>query len=667
MVEGFAGPPPDQEEEPEHPPLPVRPVRRIPASGEQVGGYTLGESLGHGGFAHVYRAEANDGDEVAVKILTGLPDDARERFEQEAQLLERLDGRGFPRFAASDMRAAQPWFAMELVPGSTLLERVRAEGPLSGREALRLAEQVVDALLVLQDERCLHRDLKPANIMVDGDRAVLIDLGIAKIFDAATSTQPAGTVSYMAPELFGRRVHPRSDVYSLGLLLVYATTGTLPPDLNFLGRDLTAADLVEAAPGRDEPPEIDRHLLPLILAMTRYQPAHRPPLTNIAGVVRARLGGEDADPTLMIAEQVVADGVTEAERAVLPATMRLAAPFERPTKMFGHAVGDDSADSGALRAPEPWHALVYDRELMNVLSEVHADGFDGAASQVIADHVAQLGADAAEGRTPAEIKDWIWQAMLWRAATPPDGHADTLRGWRRFRKPDPAPTQQQAPARAPNEPTPPSYAPRKSPVQHLGPTPRPGTAKHPGPAKRPSPVQHLGPAPTAVTPPRSKPPSLRPRPAAPAPAPAATDIGSTRPLPPVQPAAPQPAPPRQAAPPPRQVAPPAPAVPRQRPGAVGALLRWVPRLLLLAAVVLAAGETPWAPFSVGPTRIVPWLAYVTDLPIRMVAYADGPLIAVVALIVAIMLRSAGHRMRVWFYVLGALLVTAFAVWLTLST
>ncbi|WP_170177058.1 serine/threonine-protein kinase [Myceligenerans xiligouense] len=640
-------------------------MRRIPASGERVGGYTLGESLGHGGFAHVYRADAADGTEVAVKILTGLPEDARDRFEQEAQLLERLDGRGFPRFVESDMDAAQPWFAMELVPGSTLLDRVRAEGPLSGKDALRLAEQVVDALLVLQDARCLHRDLKPANIMVDGERAVLIDLGIAKVFDAATSTQPAGTVSYMAPELFGRRVHPRSDVYSLGLLLVFATTGALPPDLNFLGRDLSAEDLVEAAPG-SEPPEIDRHLLPLILAMTRYQPAHRPPLANIAGVVRARLKGADADPTLLVTERLVADGVTAAERAVLPATAVLPMSPERPTKVFerGPGAAGDSGDAASPgRVREPWHALVYDRELMNLLSEVHADGFDGAASQVIADHVAHLGADVAEGHTPAEIKDWIWQAMRWRAATPPDGHADTLRGWRRFRKPEPAPVRVQAAARPPQDPAPPSYAPRRSSVKHLGPAPHTSSVKHLGPA--PTPPAQNSPAPATSALPRSKPPSVRPRsdPRAASPAPAAgtarQDLGATRPMPaarqrPARPQAPaaKPAPTRPPAPAPAR----APR-PRRASRFAGAVVRWVPRLLLVVAAALTLG-------AVGPTPLAPWLAYVTDLPVDVVRPAEGPLVAVLALLTAVLLRSAGQRMHVWFYVLGTLVVTGGAVYLT---
>lgn len=619
--------------------LPVRPVRRIPASGERLGRFTLAEALGHGGFAHVYRAQDDDGDEVALKVLTGLHDDARDRFAQEAHLLERLDGRGFPRFVESGLDADQPWFAMELVPGTTLRDRVREEGPLSGPEALRLAMQLVDALLVLQEERCLHRDLKPANIMVDGDRAVLIDLGIAKVFDAATSTQPAGTFSYMAPELFGRRVHPRSDVYSLGLLLVYASTGTLPLDLNFLGRDLVATDLVEEEPAGvvpdedplPEPPTIDRHLRALILAMTRYQPNHRPPLENIAAVLRARLASTTPDPTLLLTSQVLSDGVTAAEVAALPATDVL--PGRGHTKVLQRDVDRSDDATPNSRTPEPWHALVYDRALMSVLTEVHADGFDGAAEQVVADHVAEIGAHVAGGRTPAEIKDWIWEAMRWQVTTPADGHADTLRGWRAFRSPEPAPVSARAVAGSGPDSVPPSAAvpvtpapvaprsaaatqvvrsltpppqsfePRKSPVKHLGPAPRPAGPSpslhptRPMPAMRASAVQQ---------PPAKRPPSMQP---------------GMRPA--VQPRA----------------AAPTPAPPRRRPWPLrllGALLRWAPRLLLLAAAYLLVTQ--------GPQAGGPFLA--------------APALAVAAFGLAVLLRIAGHKMRVWFYVVSALLVGA---------
>lgn len=688
-------------------PLPRRPVRQVPASGDRRGPFTLGEVLGHGGFAHVYRATDADGAEVAVKVLTGLQEGSRERFTQEARLLEAVDGRGFPAFVRSGLDDEQPWFAMELVPGTTLREQVRASGPLDGRQALRLASQVAEALLVLQEQHCVHRDLKPANIMVDDDRAVLIDLGIAKLFDTATSTQPVGTLAYMAPELFARRVHPRSDVYALGLLLIFATTGVVPADLNFLGRDLEADDLVREAPddlvgvpaGMElalspaELPEIDPHLQDLILSMTRYQPNHRPALESVVTVLRARLAGEAADDTLLLTQRIVADGATAAERALGPVAglgAATGAPVRGARSADAVAVGTDpGADPGAVagrdttRAREPWHALVYDATLMSVLSEVHGDGFDGAASEVIADHVASIGAHVADGRTPAELKDWLWQAMQWQAATPPAGHADTLRGWRAYRRPPhvtparPEPVVRvarlrtdepvAAPARgtpggrtwpgavrrvstlgrppsgagpaepAPaavagtrvldspdlvatqvGRPVPPSVPPRRSPVQHLGPTPRSARPRITG---------------AAVT-------------SAPAPQPSiAQQAAPAFPAPPQQPAAPTAgASSRSAASSP---------VDRSRVG--GAFLRALPRLLAVLAVLRTLWLVPDGaarqsePFVPLPPQLLETLRVSVDLA----PLVDGPVLALAALAVAVVLRVAGRRTWVWPYTLLA--------------
>lgn len=664
-------------------PLPVRPVRRFPATGETIGRFSLGEVLGHGGFAHVYRATDEDGSEVALKVLTGLQEGARERFEQEARLLEKVGGRGFPELVQSGLEDAQPWFAMELVHGSTLRDHVRAAGPMDVSRALRLADQLSSALLVLQEQRCVHRDLKPANIMIDGDRAVLIDLGIAKVFDAATSTQPVGTLAYMAPELFARHVHPRSDVYSLGLLLIFASTGALPPDLNFLGRDLEEADLVEevrAGARADsvpaEPPVIDKHLRNLILSMTRYQPDHRPALENVARVLRARVAGEAADDTLLLTARVMDDGATAAERALGPATelattMGLRALGERSTKIMALRPGSE-ARAAEARAREPWHALVYDAALMSVLSEVHGDGFDGAAEQVIAEHVASIGAHVADGRTPAEIKDWIWQAMRWQAATPPDGQADTLRGWRAFRNPEtpatvatPAtaarPDAKEMPAVAPTlvarinvrdagafRPTqvmrapdvaatqvarlaPPSVQPRKSPVKHLGPTPHP-------PSVQPRPLPTAG-------------GGTRPQPAAPLAGPptaAPPQAGPAQAGPPQQ----RPASRRPTAndPTPQPVA----GTAARRPWAAragGVLLRLVPRLLLLAAVLRTVMLAPVGPLQrTDPVLgLPPELLEALRIPPGLAAPVEGPVLAVAALVVAGLLRVAGHKMRLSIY------------------
>ncbi|MBM7819131.1 hypothetical protein JOE63_001608 [Cellulosimicrobium cellulans] len=698
-------------------PLPRRPVRQVPASGDRRGPFTLGEVLGHGGFAHVYRATDADGTEVAVKVLTGLQEGSRERFTQEARLLEAVGGRGFPAFVRSGLDDDQPWFAMELVPGTTLREQVRATGPLDGRQALRLASHVAEALLVLQEQHCVHRDLKPANIMVDGDRAVLIDLGIAKLFDTATSTQPVGTLAYMAPELFARRVHPRSDVYALGLLLIFASTGVVPADLNFLGRDLEAEDLVrevpddlvgvpdgmEVAPSSADLSEIDAHLQDLILSMTRYQPNHRPALESVVAVLRARLAGEAADDTLLLTQRIVADGATAAERALGPVAglgAATGAPVRGVRPVDVGAVGTDldagpGAASGrdAARAREPWHALVYDATLMSVLSEVHGDGFDGAASEVIADHVASIGAHVADGRTPAELKDWLWQAMQWQAATPPAGHPDTLRGWRAYRRPphvvpggpepeghgarlrtdepDALPARGAAGGRAwpvpvrrvstlgrppatssaadptpaavvrtrvldspdlvatqVGRPVPPSVPPRRSPVQHLGPTPRTGRPRITGaavtsaPAPQPSIAQQN--APTF--------PAAPPRGAAPASAPASPSTASSAPRS------------RSAA---------SSTGHRSRVG--GVLLRALPLLLAVLAVLRTLWLVPDGaarqsePFVPLPPQLLESLRVSVDLA----PLVDGPVLALAALAVAVVLRVAGLRTRTWPYTLVA--------------
>ncbi|HEV6954263.1 MAG TPA: serine/threonine-protein kinase [Promicromonospora sp.] len=386
---------------------------RIPATGEVLGPYQLVGSLGHGGFAHVYRA-VGQGGEVALKVLTNAEHGVLDRFVGEAALLDRLAGRGFPRLLAADLRSATPWFAMELVPGPTLAQRVSAEGPLPLPDVLRVAADVLDALAVLQEEHFLHRDVKPANIIAAPDRYVLIDLGIAKGHGTSTSTHAAGTISYMAPELFVRKPHARSDVYSLGLLLIFLATGRLPNDLNFAGRDLTAADVGP----------LDQRLLPLVLAMTRHRPENRPPLHNLVSTVRQLLAGSTGpDPSMLAATDV-----TTIERGLVTEVLTGSGA---PTS----AVAPTSAlASNPVQPGEAMTNLVYDQQLMGRLHQVHGDGFDGAAEEIISVYLSAVGPQRAGGRAPAEIKDYLWAAMRWTAGPTPEGYADTYDGWVAYRR-----------------------------------------------------------------------------------------------------------------------------------------------------------------------------------------------------------------------------------------
>ncbi|MFI9486013.1 protein kinase [Promicromonospora sp. NPDC052451] len=606
---------------------------RIPATGEVLGPYQLVGTLGHGGFAHVYRA-LGQGGEVALKVLTNAEHGSLDRFVGEAALLDRLAGRGFPRLLAADLRSATPWFAMELVPGPTLAQRVAAEGPLPVHDVLRVADDVLDALAVLQEEHYLHRDVKPANIIAAPGRYVLIDLGIAKGHGTSTSTHAAGTISYMAPELFVRKPHARSDVFSLGLLLIFLATGQLPNDLNFAGRDLTAADVGP----------VDQRLLPLVLAMTRHRPEDRPPLHNLIGTV-AQLAGDSArlDPSLLAATDA-----TTIERGLVTEVLTGSGA---PT---GAVAPTSPLASNPVRQGEPVTNLVYDQQLMGRLHQVHGDGFDGAAEEIISVYLSAVGPQRAGGRAPAEIKDYLWAAMRWGPAFTPEGYADTYDGWVAYRKRHGLPL--------PGVPTPPAPPrPAGNPTQRMAPVSN-QQATQVAPAYRPGPPPGTRPVPTPV-------PAV-----AAAPATAQQPAGRA-----AQPEAPQP----PAAPAPRR------EDDRDRRdsreprdderrstggglGVVATVLGWVPRLLLALAVYQLVRLLPG--FDVMPSAAgLPFFAALGDIAVALLnldpvwaprmAELSIPLLgivtsAVVNLFRAVRMRRGGRTWPFWLVVVVWVIVIA---------
>jgi serine/threonine protein kinase len=604
---------------------------RIPATGEILGPFQLGESLGHGGFAHVYRA-IGQGGEVALKVLTNYESGTLDRFVGEAALLERLAGRGFPRLLAADLEAPTAWFAMELVPGPTLAQRVAADGPLPVHDVLRVADDVLDALAVLQEEHFLHRDVKPANIIAAPDRYVLIDLGIAKGHGTSTSTHAAGTISYMAPELFVRKPHARSDVYSLGLLLTFLATGELPNDLNFVGRDLTAADIGP----------VDQRLLPLVLAMTRHQPEDRPPLHNLSRTVAQLAAGSTGLDTALLA----AAGATSIERGLVTEVLTGSGA---PTAAVAPTSG---LVSNPVRQGEPITNLVYDQQLMGRLHQVHGDGFDGAAEEVISVYLSAVGPQRAGGRAPAEIKDYLWAAMRWAPAFTPEGYPDTFEGWTTYRQrhglPLPGgPATPAAPQRQTGSPT-----QRMAPVTNqqatqVAPAFRPG----PAPGTRPAPAPAQQPAPPTGTQPIARP------------------SGPTQPNRPVQP-------PTAAGPASRRDERESRDAKDRSPGrgvaVVATIAGWIPRVLLAVAVYQLVRLVPG--FDVMPSAAeLPLFAALGDLSVYMLgldpvwaprmAELSIPLLGIVAstivnLVRAVRMRRGGRTWPLWVVVVVWVVVIA---------
>jgi serine/threonine protein kinase len=204
-------------------PLPLRP-------GDLVADrYEILRLAGSGGSAFVYAARDRQiGDEIALKLLREDIDVNRSR--REAKIARLSDSQRLVRtFDLFDCDGLL-FLTMELVPGGSLRERLRG-GPLPVDEVIRLAREVLEALAVLHGADIVHRDLKPGNLLLTADGHIkLSDFGIArKWIDDQSRLTAVGTLAYMSPEQArGERVDPRSDLYSLGIVLFEMLTGRLP-------------------------------------------------------------------------------------------------------------------------------------------------------------------------------------------------------------------------------------------------------------------------------------------------------------------------------------------------------------------------------------------------------------------------------------------------------
>jgi serine/threonine protein kinase len=185
---------------------------------------------------------------VALKIIkfgiAGRSAEARERFIHEARAAAALRHENIATVFQFGIRdeTGQCFYAMELVEGETLEERVRRTGPLSVRATIQIAQQVTSALAAAEKRGLIHRDLKPANLMLVNTDEVedvwtvkIIDFGLAKVLNAPvdpirlTYDAFVGTPAFASPEQFENSVlDVRSDVYSLGVTLWFALTGKTP-------------------------------------------------------------------------------------------------------------------------------------------------------------------------------------------------------------------------------------------------------------------------------------------------------------------------------------------------------------------------------------------------------------------------------------------------------
>jgi eukaryotic-like serine/threonine-protein kinase len=201
------------------------------------GRYRLEAKLGSGGMSTVYLARDETLDRpVAVKVMhreMSEQEDQLQRFRQEARAVAKLTHPNVVSVIDAGEDGGYPYIVFEYVKGETLKQRINRVGALDTQEAIAYAIEVARGLGIAHARNMVHRDIKPQNVLIDEEgRAKLTDFGISRQLeqDGVTATgRVLGTTDYVAPEqAMGKAVDPRSDIYSLGVVLYEMLVGQVP-------------------------------------------------------------------------------------------------------------------------------------------------------------------------------------------------------------------------------------------------------------------------------------------------------------------------------------------------------------------------------------------------------------------------------------------------------
>ncbi|MFI5476345.1 serine/threonine-protein kinase [Streptomyces cacaoi] len=246
---------------------------------EYAGHYHLEERLGSGGMGVVHLARSTSGMKVAVKVVHAQfarDPEFRGRFRQEVAAARRVSGAFTAPVVDADPEAERPWMATLFIPGSTLAEQVKRNGPMRSGELRRLMAGLAEALRDIHRVGVVHRDLKPSNVLLAEDGPKVIDFGISRPKDSELRTETGkliGTPPFMAPEQFRRprEVGPAADIFALGSVMVHAATGRGPFDSD--SPYVVAYQVVHDEPDLTGVPG---NLAPLVVRCLAKEPEDRP-------------------------------------------------------------------------------------------------------------------------------------------------------------------------------------------------------------------------------------------------------------------------------------------------------------------------------------------------------------------------------------------------------
>ncbi|WP_086852430.1 protein kinase domain-containing protein [Streptomyces coeruleofuscus] len=287
---------------------------------EYAGHYRLDSCLGSGGMGVVHLARSTSGMKLAVKVVHAefaKDPEFRGRFRQEVGAARRVSGAFTAPVVDADPEAGRPWMATLFIPGPTLAQEVKRNGPLAPAQLRRLMAGLAEALRDIHRVGVVHRDLKPSNVLLAEDGPKVIDFGISRPKDSELRTETGkliGTPPFMAPEQFRRprEVGPAADVFALGSVMVHAATGRGPFDSD--SPYVVAYQVVHDEPELAGVPE---ELAPLVLRCLAKEPEDRPSPDELMRELRSVSASYDTQAFIPAqrVDEVPAEEEAEAEAA----------------------------------------------------------------------------------------------------------------------------------------------------------------------------------------------------------------------------------------------------------------------------------------------------------------------------------------------------------------
>lgn len=246
-----------------------------PGPGDTWGSLRLVSLIGSGAFGDVFRAhDSRLHRDVALKLLRETS--VASEVVAEGRLLAQVRHRGVVTVHGADRIDGRAGIWMELIEGRTLEDILREQGPWDAKAAALLGAELCAALAAVHAAGLVHRDVKAQNVMREpGGRVVLMDFGVGRALVDAPG-RPAGTPLYMAPELLsGEKATPRSDLYSLGVLLHHLITGAYPIRAASLEALKRAHDAGERSFLRDMKPDLPDAFVQVVERALHPEPERR--------------------------------------------------------------------------------------------------------------------------------------------------------------------------------------------------------------------------------------------------------------------------------------------------------------------------------------------------------------------------------------------------------